>query len=103
MEKNNFKKITINDMPQQLPDDMLETISGGKQNLDANGNFDQDPQHCSQWCYDTYHTCFYMRCPHCHREMFYSMNAYTSDAWWYCFWYNRLWCTSCKNWTEELS
>lgn len=102
MENKEFKKIEIMGMPNKLPDDMLETITGGRQNLDENGNFDRNAEHCNKWCQDMYNVNFYMRCPNCHREMFYSMNKYTSDAWWYCFWYNRLWCTNCQTWTDEL-
>lgn len=101
MEKVEFKKIGL-PPKTALSDDELMGVSGGKKNIDENGNWDSDQQHCQQWVNDMYHTKFYMRCPKCHREMFYSMNVYTSDTWWYCFWYNRLYCHNCNSWTEEL-
>lgn len=81
---------------------MLCDISGGKQNKDANGNWDLDTNHAYQWMNDMYNTKFYMKCPNCGSYMFNSMQRYSNDAWWYCFWYNRLYCYSCSKWTEEL-
>ena len=34
------KKVVVGSAPKALPDDMLEIISGGKQNIDSNGNWD---------------------------------------------------------------
>lgn len=102
MEKDKFKKIPLTTPPKTIPDDMLVTISGGKQNRDENGNWDTNTDHFARWYNDTYHTKFYMQCPKCGEYMFNNMNRYSGDTWWYCFWYNRLWCYNCKTWTEEL-
>ena len=97
-----FKKISLTKAPKELPEDMLETVGSGKQNRDENGKWDENPAHFQQWKNDMYNTKFYMQCPHCGTYMFNSMQRYSGDAWWYCFWYNRLWCYSCSTWTEEL-
>ena len=102
MEEKQFKKIVLGKAPTVLLDESLELISGGKQNKDENGNWDTNTDHAKQWMNDMYHTKFYMQCPNCGTYMFYSMEKYGSNAWWYCFWYNRLYCYSCKKWTEEL-
>lgn len=103
MEKKQFKKLPLADISRSIPDEMLETVSGGKQNTNEDGTeWDKNVEHAQKWQYDQYHTKFYMECPHCGRYMFYSMQTYSSDTWWYCFWYNRLWCTNCRKWTDEL-
>ena len=58
MEKDKFKKIPLTTPPKAIRDDMLVTISGGKQNRDENGNWDTNTDHLTRWYNDTYHTKF---------------------------------------------
>ncbi len=97
------KKVMVGSAPKALPDDMLEIISGGKQNLDSNGNWDTNTDHLTQWRKDLYNKKSYMKCPSCGEYMFNNMNRYDDNMWQQCFWYNRLYCYKCRNWTEELN
>ena len=98
-----FKRIEFPDEHAMVSDDELDFVSGGKQNRDENGDWDRNPDHMKKWYNDVYNTYFYWKCPNCGERMFYNFEKYNGDAWWYCFWYNRLWCCHCSTWTEELS
>ena len=94
--KPDFKKI-----PLCLND--LEQISGGKNNYDyEKGQWDTNMDHMNAWYYGVKDRCRNMAC-NCGTPWTRNFAQYSSDQWWYCFWYNRLYCFGCNEWTYELS
>ena len=101
MEKKEFKKIDFGNPP--LPLEELEAVAGGQQNIDPEtGQFDTNLDHMDNWYNKVVNYFWYKRCPQCGNYWGTSMNKYSSDQWWYCFWYNRLYCGGCKEWKDEL-
>ena len=49
MEKKQFKKLPLADISRSIPDEMLETVSGGKQNTNEDGTeWDKNVEHAQK-------------------------------------------------------
>lgn len=103
MEKDVKKEISLAEPPEAISDEMLLDISGGKQHRDENGNWDTNMYRYENWVSDTRDHFYYKLCPNCKHLWAESFNErYNSNVWWYCYWYNRLYCYKCNTWTDEI-
>ena len=103
IKKKEFKKIDFRKIPL-MSDDELENVVGGMENRDPNdpSQYDRDYDRMYDWYKRTIDWAWYKQCPNCGCYWGKCFDKYTSDQWWYCYWYNRYYCLACKKWTAQL-
>ena len=87
--ENNAEPLSFND---------LNEVSGGQNN--AEHYYDND--YFNKWYDWVTQKHWNSRCPHCGNYYGKSMDKYTNNQWWYCYYHNKLHCFGCGKECDEL-